>query len=75
MYGQKGTFLAADRQIDPKTGTIRLSATFPNPDHQLRPGQYGRVSAETKSEREAIVVPQILLPYISRAHAGRSRKW
>jgi membrane fusion protein (multidrug efflux system) len=57
VYGQKGTFLAADRQIDPKTGTIRLSATFPNPDHQLRPGQYGRVSAETKSEREALLVP------------------
>ena len=25
-----GTFLAADRQIDPNTGTIRISAAFPN---------------------------------------------
>jgi membrane fusion protein (multidrug efflux system) len=57
VYGPKGTFLAADRQIDPKTGTIRLSATFPNPDQKLRPGQYGKVSAETKSEREALLVP------------------
>ncbi|MEO8358568.1 MAG: efflux RND transporter periplasmic adaptor subunit [Vicinamibacteria bacterium] len=57
VYPEKGTFLAADRQIDPKTGTIRISATFPNPNNQLRPGQYGRVSAETKVAKEALLVP------------------
>src|SRR5262249_34072803 len=30
-YPIAGSFLAADREIDQKTGTIRLSATFPNP--------------------------------------------
>jgi membrane fusion protein (multidrug efflux system) len=57
-YPKAGTFLAADRQIDPKTGTIRISAVFPNPDHLLRPGLYGRVRAETGVLRDALLVPQ-----------------
>jgi RND family efflux transporter MFP subunit len=57
-YGPKGSFLAADREIDPKTGTIRISAAFPNPHHTLRPGQYGRVRAQTKEETGALLVPQ-----------------
>ena len=57
-YPHAGSFLAADRQIDAKTGTIRISASFPNPERLLRPGQYGRVRAETKVAKEAIVVPQ-----------------
>ena len=48
VYSRTGSFLAADREIDAKTGTIRISARFPNPEHTLRPGQYGRVRAETK---------------------------
>jgi membrane fusion protein (multidrug efflux system) len=58
VYPQNGSFLAADREIDPKTGTIRISATFPNPAHTLRPGQYGRVRAETMTLDDAILVPQ-----------------
>ena len=57
VYSRSGTFLAADRQIDPKTGTIRISAAFPNPGHTLRPGQYGRVRAETTTV-DAVLVPQ-----------------
>ncbi|HEU4583611.1 MAG TPA: efflux RND transporter periplasmic adaptor subunit [Polyangiaceae bacterium] len=57
-YPQSGSFLAADRQIDPSTGTIRISAAFPNPDHLLRPGQYGRVRADTQVIENALLVPQ-----------------
>ena len=57
-YPQPGSFLAADRQIDPSTGTIRISAVFPNPDHTLRPGQYGRVRADTQLIKDALLVPQ-----------------
>jgi membrane fusion protein (multidrug efflux system) len=57
-YPNKGWFLAADREIDPKTGTIRISAAFPNPNRVLRPGQYGRVRAETEVREHALVVPQ-----------------
>ena len=58
VYPRRGRFLAADREIDPKTGTIRISAAFPNPARTLRPGQYGRVRAETNTVEDAIVVPQ-----------------
>jgi RND family efflux transporter MFP subunit len=58
VYPRTGTFLAADREIDVKTGTIRISATFANPDRTLRPGQYGRVRAETHVRNDALLVPQ-----------------
>jgi RND family efflux transporter MFP subunit len=58
IYPRSGSFLAADREIEAKTGTIRISATFPNPDRTLRPGQYGRVRAETHLRRDALLVPQ-----------------
>jgi membrane fusion protein (multidrug efflux system) len=58
VYSRRGTFLAADREIDAKTGTIRISATFPNPERTLRPGQYGRVRAETRVRTDALLVPQ-----------------
>ncbi|HEV3059487.1 MAG TPA: efflux RND transporter periplasmic adaptor subunit [Vicinamibacterales bacterium] len=57
-HGQKGAFLAADREVDQKTGTIRLAATFANPGNVLRPGQYGRVRAVTKTAHHAVVVPE-----------------
>jgi membrane fusion protein (multidrug efflux system) len=49
----------ADRQVDPQTGTIRVAATFPNPDATLRPGQFGRVRIETEVLKNALVVPQL----------------
>ncbi len=58
VYPRGGRFLAADREIDEKTGTIRISAIFPNPDRTLRPGQYGRVRAETSVRPDALLVPQ-----------------
>ena len=57
-YPQKGSFYFADRQVDPKTGAIRLAGTFPNPDNVLRPGQYGRVRAVTSTKTDALLVPQ-----------------
>ena len=58
VYPRTGSFLAADREIDAKTGTIRISAIFPNPGRTLRPGQYGRVRAETSVKPDALLVPQ-----------------
>jgi len=57
-YPHKGSFFIADRQIDPKTGAIRVAGIFPNPDNMLRPGQYGRVRAVTSTKENALVVPQ-----------------
>src|SRR5258708_3759022 len=57
-YPQKGSFFFADRQVDPKTGAIRMAGVFPNPGNVLRPGQYGRVRAVTSTKEEALLVPQ-----------------
>ena len=50
--------LAVDRDVDPKVGTIRVSATFPNPGNVLRPGQYGHVHARTDVRKGVLLVPQ-----------------
>ena len=47
-YPHKGSFYYADRQVDQKTGAIRIAGLFPNPGNILRPGQYGRVRAVTQ---------------------------
>jgi RND family efflux transporter MFP subunit len=57
-YPHQGTFYFADRQVDPKTGAIRMAGLFPNPGNVLRPGQYGRVRAVTKLDEGALLVPQ-----------------
>src|SRR2546423_12303476 len=57
-YPNKGSFYFADRQVDPKTGAIRLAGVFQNPGNVLRPGQYGRVRAVTSTKDEALLVPQ-----------------
>ncbi len=46
-----------DNTVDPTTGTIRLRATFPNPDKKLWPGEFVRVKMRLGSDANAIVVP------------------
>ncbi len=58
VFPQKGKFLAADRQIDPGTGTLRIAGVVPNPDLLLRPGQYARVRATIRTVHDALLVPQ-----------------
>jgi membrane fusion protein (multidrug efflux system) len=58
VYPQKGNFFLADRQVDMKTGTIRIAARFPNPDNMLRPGQFARIRAVTQTKQAALLVPQ-----------------
>ncbi len=57
-YPQKGAILAIDREVDPKMGTIRVSALFPNPGNVLRPGQGARIRAKTSVRMDALLVPQ-----------------
>lgn len=57
-YPHQGKFFLADRQVDVKTGTIRVAALFPNPGNLLRPGQYARIRAVTKTHEGALLVPQ-----------------
>jgi RND family efflux transporter MFP subunit len=57
-YPHKGKFYFADRQVDVRTGAIRLAGLFPNPGNTLRPGQYGRVRTSTQTQQGALLVPQ-----------------
>jgi membrane fusion protein (multidrug efflux system) len=45
-------------QVDQKTGTLELQATFPNPRHNLLPGQFGRIRFLREERHDAILVPQ-----------------
>ena len=58
LYAQKGRVFFADRQVNPTTGTLQVAGLFPNPDGVLRPGQYGRVRAQTQIRQNALAVPQ-----------------
>jgi membrane fusion protein (multidrug efflux system) len=59
VHPQKGRLVFVDRAIDQKTGTIQVRSEFPNPQHVLRPGQFGRVRAITEEVPDAILVPQV----------------
>ena len=48
----------ADRQVDPRTGTLRVAAVFPNPGNVLRPGQFARVRAVMETKKGALLVVQ-----------------
>lgn len=57
VYPYQGKFFLADRQVDMKTGTIKVAALFMNPGNILRPGQFARVRALSKI-KHALLVPQ-----------------
>ena len=57
VYGARGRLYAADNQMDPRTGALRVAAVFPNPHGALLPGQFARVRIR-ESVRGALVVPQ-----------------
>ncbi len=59
VYPHKGHVVFVDRQLNSQTGAIRIAAAFPNPGNILRPGQFGRIKAETRILQNAILVPQV----------------
>jgi len=57
-YPHKGKFYAEDRNLDTKTGSIRMEISFSNPGNRLRPGQFGKVRAAVKVAKNALVIPE-----------------
>jgi len=57
-HSHGGRFSFADRQVDPNTGAIQMTALFPNPANILRPGQYAMVRAVVGEDKGALLVPQ-----------------
>jgi len=58
IYPYKGQIVFVERQVNPQTGTIQIAGSFPNPQNLLRPGQFGRIKAETEIRHDALLVPQ-----------------
>lgn len=58
VFPKTGHIIFIDRSVSAQTGSIRIAAEFANPENLLRPGQFGRISAETTILRNAIVIPQ-----------------
>ena len=58
VYPHPGTIIFVDRSISAQTGAIRIAAGFPNPGNLLRPGQFGRIKAQTTVVHDAILIPQ-----------------
>jgi membrane fusion protein (multidrug efflux system) len=56
-YPHVGKFDFTDRQVDVRTGAIRIAGLFPNPGNNLRPGQYGRVR-RARVQPGALLIPQ-----------------
>ncbi|HYV74939.1 MAG TPA: efflux RND transporter periplasmic adaptor subunit [Candidatus Binatia bacterium] len=58
VYPQTGHIIQVNREISSSTGTIQVTAAFPNPDALLRPGGFGRVRIQTSNNKDALLVPQ-----------------
>ena len=58
VFPYKGKFYAIDRQVDVRTGAIRVQVQFPNPGNILRPGGFGSISTVTRVLNGALLVPQ-----------------
>jgi RND family efflux transporter MFP subunit len=58
VFPQKGSFYAEDRNLDVKTGSIKMEITYPNPGNLLRPGQFGKVRTTVETKKAALVIPQ-----------------
>lgn len=67
VYEQEGRFSVVDRTVDPKTGTIKVRASFPNASNRLRPGQFARVRVAAEERADAILVPQIAVQELQSA--------
>jgi RND family efflux transporter MFP subunit len=53
----KGTIDFVDNQYDRSSGTIRVRASFPNPNLFITPGQFGRVRVPMSQLRPTMLVP------------------
>jgi len=58
LYSEKGEVNFADREIDPKTGTLTIEASFPNPIGLLRPGLFVKARVLLSTAKNAVLVPQ-----------------
>jgi RND family efflux transporter MFP subunit len=57
-YPRRGAVDFTDNQVDPKTGTLRMRAVFPNTDGFMLPGLFARVRLTAGEPYTALLVPE-----------------
>ena len=58
VHPYDGHFENTVNHVDARTGTLEVQATFPNPQHTILPGQFGRVRVRSSERKSVILVPQ-----------------
>ena len=57
-YPHKGVYQFTERAVNSQTGAVVIQVLFPNPERQLKPGQYIRVDANVGGNKGVVLVPQ-----------------
>lgn len=68
LYPKKGTFDFVNRQVNTATGSIQVTALFPNEENLLRPGLFARVTAPVRQIPNALLVPQAAVVELQGNH-------
>ncbi|WP_404416253.1 efflux RND transporter periplasmic adaptor subunit [Marinospirillum sp.] len=58
LYEQQGQVDFTDSSIDPRTGTVSARAIFPNPEGELIPGQFVRISLVLQKLENVALIDQ-----------------
>ena len=58
VHEAEGFYQNGTNQVDPKTGTFELQATFANPSRSVLPGQFGRIRLHREDKKDVIIIPQ-----------------
>jgi membrane fusion protein (multidrug efflux system) len=58
LYPQRGEITFADASLSEETGTFLIRAEIPNPEKNLRPGQFVRTRVHGAVRPNAILIPQ-----------------
>lgn len=59
IHPYPGRIQNINNQVDTRTGTLEMQATFPNPGRVLLPGQFGRIRMPVEDLPKALLIPQI----------------
>lgn len=57
VHPYKGQINLANREIDAATGTLTMEAAVPNPQEDVRPGQFAKVRFITEIRENAMLIP------------------
>lgn len=58
VYPHAGKLDFVDAAVDPRTGTLPVRLTVPNPERMLRAGQFARVVVDAEKIKDALLLPQ-----------------